>query len=57
MREFYARLPRPVLIGLEATGSMYWFLALLKELGIPYQVGDPVLKTMHLPMLHGAIFT
>ena len=57
VREFYARLPRPVLVGLEATGSMYWLLALLEELGIPFQVGDPVLKTMHLPMLHGAILT
>jgi hypothetical protein len=33
VREFYARLPRPLLVGLEATGSMYWFLALLEELG------------------------
>jgi len=26
-------LPRPVQVGIEATGSMYWFLDLLEELG------------------------
>ena len=26
VREFYAALPKPVLVGLEATGSMFWFL-------------------------------
>jgi transposase len=41
VREFYAALPKPVLVGLEATGSMYWFLRLLEELGIEYQVGHP----------------
>ena len=41
VREFYAALPRPVLVGLEATGSMYWFLRLLEELGIEYRVGHP----------------
>jgi transposase len=41
VREFYAALPRPVLIGLEATGSMNWFLRLLDELGIEYRVGHP----------------
>jgi len=34
VREFYAALPKPVLVGLEATGSMFWFLRLLEELGI-----------------------
>jgi transposase len=41
VREFYAALPQPVLVGLEATGSMYWFLRLLEELGIDYRVGHP----------------
>jgi transposase len=41
VREFYAALPRPVLVGLEATGSMFWFLQLLEELGIEYRVGHP----------------
>jgi len=41
VREFYAALPHPVLVGLEATGSMNWFLQLLEELGIDYQVGHP----------------
>jgi transposase len=41
VREFYAALPKPVLVGLEATGSMFWFLRLLEELKIEYQVGHP----------------
>ncbi len=41
VREFYAALPKPVLVGLEATGSMFWFLRLLEELGIQYRVGHP----------------
>ena len=41
VREFYASLPRPVLVGLEATGSMYWFLRLLEELAIEFRVGHP----------------
>jgi transposase len=34
VREFYAQLPRPVLVGIEAIGPMQWFLNLLEELGI-----------------------
>src|SRR2546422_1525837 len=41
VREFYSALPHPVLVGLEATGSMHWFLELLEELGIERQVGHP----------------
>jgi transposase len=41
VREFYAALPAPVVVGLEATGSMGWFLQLLDELGITYRVGHP----------------
>jgi transposase len=41
VREFYSALPHPVLVGIEATGSMYWFLELLEELGIERQVGHP----------------
>jgi hypothetical protein len=26
VRDFYSQLPRPVLVGIEATGSMQWFL-------------------------------
>lgn len=40
VREFYLQLPRPVLLGIEAIGPMQWFLDLLEELGIEYQVGD-----------------
>ena len=41
VREFYGSLPPPVLVGIEATGSMGWFLRLMEELGITYQVGHP----------------
>jgi transposase len=41
VREFYSQLPRPVVAGIEATGSMYWFLDLMQELGIECQVGHP----------------
>ena len=41
VRNFYSTLPKPVLVGLEATGSMRWFLQLLEELGIDFRVGHP----------------
>ena len=41
VREFYAALEGPVVVGLEATGAMQWFLELLEELGIEYRVGHP----------------
>jgi transposase len=42
VREFYsALLPAPVLVGIEATGSMQWFLQLMEELGIECRVGHP----------------
>ena len=41
VREFYAALDGLVVVGIEATGSMQWFLELLEELGIESRVGDP----------------
>jgi len=41
VREFYSTLPRPVRVGIEATGSMVWFVNLMEELGIECQVGNP----------------
>jgi transposase len=41
VREFYAALPGPVRVGIEATGSMHWFLKLMQELGMDCQVGHP----------------
>ena len=41
VREFYAALPGPVQVGIEATGSMHWFLELMEELGIACRVGHP----------------
>ena len=41
MRDFYAGLPPPVVVGIEATGSMGWFLRLMEELGITCHVGHP----------------
>ena len=34
VREFYAALEGPVVVGIEATGAMQWFLALQEELGM-----------------------
>ena len=41
MQEFYSTLPGPVRVGIEATGSMQWFVSLMEELGIDCQVGHP----------------
>ena len=41
VREFYSKLPHPVLVGIEATGSMQWFLHLMEELGIECRVEHP----------------
>ena len=41
VREFYAALAGPVQVGIEATGSMHWFLELMEELGIDCRVGHP----------------
>jgi transposase len=41
VREFYSRLAQPVRVGIEATGSMQWFLNLMEELGIECLVGHP----------------
>ena len=41
VREFYSTLPRPVCVGIEATGSMQWFVNLMEELGIECRVGHP----------------
>jgi transposase len=41
VREFYGALEGPVMVGIEATGAMQWFLELLEELGIQCRVGHP----------------
>lgn len=41
VRDFYAGLAPPILVGIEATGSMGWFLRVMEELGITCRVGDP----------------
>jgi len=41
MREFYASIPPPVVVGSEAMGSMGWFLRLIEELAIECRVGHP----------------
>jgi hypothetical protein len=40
VREFYAAIPPPVVVGIEATGSMGWFLRLMEELAIECRVGQ-----------------
>lgn len=42
VRAFYASIPPPVVVGIEATGSMGWFLRLMEELAIECKVGHPV---------------
>jgi transposase len=39
--EFYSTLGGQVLVGIEATGSMQWFLQVMEELGIECRVGHP----------------
>jgi transposase len=41
VRDFYASLEGRVVVGIEATGAMQWFLELLEELGIECRVGHP----------------
>jgi transposase len=41
VQEFYSALPRPACVGIEATGSMQWFVNLMEELGIECRVGNP----------------
>ena len=42
VRECCAAIPPPVVVGIEATGSMGWFLRLMEELAIACRVGHPV---------------
>jgi hypothetical protein len=42
VREFYVSTPSPVVVGIEATGSMGWFLRLMEELAIKCRAGHPV---------------
>ena len=37
----YGALEGRVMVGIEATGAMQWFLELLEELGIECRVGHP----------------
>jgi transposase len=41
VREFYAGLPNPVRVGIEASGAQQWFLQLMEELGVECWVGHP----------------
>jgi transposase len=37
---FYQQLPRPALIGMEATGNSQWFMELIEDLGHEIWIGD-----------------
>jgi len=52
VREFYSSLPCPVRVGIEATGSMQWFLNLMEELGIECLVGHPAQIRAAAPRKH-----
>ena len=54
VREFYSQLPRPVLVGIEATGSMHWFLKLMEELGIEC---SSVNRPLFILLLLSAVYT
>src|SRR5258707_620214 len=41
VRAFYAAIRPPVIVGIEATGSMGWFLRLMEELAIECRVDIP----------------
>jgi transposase len=42
VRQFYTQLPKPVIVGLEATGSSQWFEKLLAELGHEVWIGNAI---------------
>lgn len=46
VRDFYAALRRPVVVGDEATGSMGWLLTLMEVLGITCRVGYAGVQTI-----------
>ena len=52
MREFYSKLPRPVRVGIEATGSMQWFVNLREERRIECLVGHPAKIRAAEPQKH-----
>ena len=39
-KQFYRQLPRPALIGMEATGNSQWFVELVEDLGHEIWIGD-----------------
>jgi hypothetical protein len=41
VRECYAAIPKPAVVGIEATGSMACFVRLMEELGIACRVSHP----------------
>jgi transposase len=43
VRAFYGALPAPVVVGIEATGSMGWFVRLMEDLRITCRVGHPAM--------------
>jgi hypothetical protein len=47
VREFYSTLPRPARVGIEATGSMQWFVSLMEELGTECLVGQREYELAH----------
>jgi transposase len=39
-QQFYGQLPKPVLIGMEATGNSQWFIELVEDMGHELWIGD-----------------
>ena len=55
VREFYSTLAGATRVGIEASGSMQWFLELMEELGIDCQVGPSGEDPRVLPALRAIL--
>jgi len=52
VREFYLTLPRPAIIGIEASSRAAWFENMISEIGHKLLVGNPVLIRKSAPSRH-----
>lgn len=41
LRKFYQQFPKATIVGVEATGSLYWFEQMLFELNLELKIGNP----------------
>ena len=55
VREFYASIPPPIVVGIEATGSMGWFLRLMEELASHFNSGVALADTERAEELYAHV--